>query len=199
MSEGLLVVISGASGTGKGTVCKKLFETEKTLAFSVSATTRAPRVGEVDGVNYWFLEKERFEKMIEAGEFLEWAKVYDNYYGTPLKKVEERLKNGEDILLEIDTQGALNIMKKMPKGVFIFLLPPSLEELKRRIEGRGTETEESLKKRLGAAKEEIALGEKYQYLVVNDEVKNAVESIKNILKAEKLKSERNLNLLEELK
>lgn len=199
MSEGLLVVISGASGTGKGTVCKKLFETEKTLAFSVSATTRAPRVGEVDGVNYWFLEKERFEKMIEAGEFLEWAKVYDNYYGTPLKKVEERLKNGEDILLEIDTQGALNVMKKMPKGVFIFLLPPSLEELKRRIEGRGTETEESLKKRLGAAKEEIALGEKYQYLVVNDEVENAVESIKNILKAEKLKSERNLNLLEELK
>lgn len=199
MSEGLLVVISGASGTGKGTVCKKLFETEKTLAFSVSATTRAPRVGEVDGVNYWFLEKERFEKMIEAGEFLEWAKVYDNYYGTPLKKVEERLKNGEDILLEIDTQGALNVMEKMPKGVFIFLLPPSLEELKRRIEGRGTETEESLKKRLGAAKEEIALGEKYQYLVVNDEVENAVESIKNILKAEKLKSERNLNLLEELK
>lgn len=199
MKEGLLVVISGASGTGKGTVCKKLFETEKTLAFSVSATTRAPREGEVDGVNYWFLKKERFEEMIEAGEFLEWAKVYDNYYGTPLKKVEERLKNGEDILLEIDTQGALNVMEKMPKGVFIFLLPPSLNELKRRIEGRGTETEESLKKRLGAAKGEIALGEKYQYLVVNDEIENAVKSIKNILKAEKLKSERNLNLLEELK
>lgn len=198
MKEGLLVVISGASGTGKGTVCKKLFEIEKNLAFSVSATTRAPREGEVDGVNYWFLQKERFEKMIEAGEFLEWAKVYDNYYGTPLKKVEERLKNGEDILLEIDTQGALNVMEKMPKGVFIFLLPPSLDELKRRIEERGTENAESLKKRLGAAKAEIAIGEKYQYLVVNDEVDKAAERIRYILEAEKLKRERNLNLLEEL-
>lgn len=199
MKEGLLVVISGASGTGKGTVCKKLFELEKNIAFSVSATTRPPREGEVDGVNYWFLKKEQFMEMIEKGEFLEWAQVYDNYYGTPLEKVEERLKNGEDILLEIDTQGALNVMEKMPKGVFIFLLPPSLEELKRRIEGRGTETEETLKKRLGAAKAEIALAKKYHYVVVNDKVEVAAENIKTIIEAEKLKADRNLELLEELK
>ena len=199
MKEGLLVVISGASGTGKGTVCKRLFELEKNITFSVSATTRPPRQGEVDGVNYWFLSKQKFEEMIEKGEFLEWAKVYDNYYGTPLNKVEERLKNGEDILLEIDTQGALNVMEKMPQGVFIFLLPPSLEELKRRIVGRGTENQESLEKRLGAAKKEISLANKYQYVVVNDDVENAAENIKAIIKAEKSKTERNLKLLEELK
>lgn len=198
MKEGLLVVISGASGTGKGTVCKKLFELEKNIAFSVSATTRPPRQGEVDGVNYWFLSKQKFEEMIEAGEFLEWAKVYDNYYGTPLKKVEERLKNGEDVLLEIDTQGALNVMEKMPQGAFIFLLPPSMDELKKRIVGRGTENEESLKKRLGAAKEEIAVADKYQYTVVNDDVENAAKTIRAIIYAEKAKTERNLKLLEEL-
>ena len=198
MKEGLLVVISGASGTGKGTVCKALFEVEKNLSFSVSATTRKPREGEKDGVNYYFLTKDEFEKRIEAGEFLEWANVYGNYYGTPMKEVSNRLKNGEDILLEIDTQGAINVMEKMPKGVFIFLLPPSMDELKRRIEGRGTETEESLKKRLGAAKTEIALAEKYDYTVVNDEVENAVKHISAILAAERAKSNRNLNLIEEL-
>ena len=198
MNEGLLVVISGASGTGKGTVCKRLFELEKNITFSVSATTRPPRQGEVDGVNYWFLSKQKFEEMIEVGEFLEWAKVYDNYYGTPLNKVGERLKKGEDILLEIDTQGALNVMEKMPQGVFIFLLPPSMEELKRRIVGRGTENQESLEKRLGAAKMEISLANKYQYVVVNDDVENAAENIKAIIKAEKSKTERNLKLLEEV-
>ncbi|MBR3623494.1 MAG: guanylate kinase [Selenomonadaceae bacterium] len=198
MKEGLLVVISGASGTGKGTVCASLFKEEAKLAFSVSATTRSPREGEVDGVNYYFLSKEKFEEMIEAGEFLEWAKVYDNYYGTPLKKVKERLKNGEDVLLEIDVQGALNVMKLMPDGVFIFLLPPSMEELERRIKGRGTETEESLKKRLGAAKAEIALGEKYTYIVVNDTVDKAVSDIRAILAAERLKTIRNAECFEEL-
>ena len=191
MKEGLLVIISGASGTGKGTVCQKLFETEKSLAFSVSATTRAPRAGEKDGVNYWFLKKEQFEKMIEAGEFLEWAKVYDNYYGTPLKKVEERLKNGEDILLEIDVQGALNVKKKCPEGVYIFLLPPSLEELKRRIEGRGTENPESLTRRLKNAVAEIKIGLNYDYVVVNDSIDGAVKQIKAILTAERLKVARN--------
>lgn len=198
MKEGLLVVISGASGTGKGTVCKKLFEIQKNLMFSVSATTRAPREGEIDGVNYWFLSKDKFEEMINSGEFLEWAKVYDNYYGTPLKKVEERLQKGEDILLEIDTQGALNIMEKMPQGVFIFLLPPSMEELKRRIEGRGTETAESLKKRLGAAKEEIALAKKYKYVVVNEDIEKAALDISAIICAEKSTTARNMELLEEL-
>ena len=198
MKQGLLVVISGASGTGKGTVCSALMESMPELSYSISATTRSPRKGEQDGVNYYFLTKEAFEKMIEEGGFLEWAKVYDNYYGTPLKKIQERLAEGQDILLEIDTQGALKVMEKCPEGVFIFLLPPSMEELERRIRGRGTETEESLAKRLGAAKSEIGIGRRYKYAVVNDSVNDAVEKIKEILVAEHCRVEKNIELFEVL-
>ena len=125
MKQGLLIVVSGPSGTGKGTVCGKLLAETPQLAYSISATTRQPREGEVDGQNYYFLTREQFETEIAAGGFLEYADVYGNYYGTPLKKLEERLQAGQDILLEIDTQGALNVMKKCPNGIFIFLLPPS--------------------------------------------------------------------------
>ena len=145
MRKGLLVVVSGPSGAGKGTICQALLE-KTTLAYSVSATTRKPRAGEVDGESYYFLSVEAFEKMIEKDELLEWAKVYDNYYGTPLKKVEEKLTAGEDILLEIDTQGAMKVREKFPEGVYIFILPPSLTELERRIRGRDTETEDVLQK-----------------------------------------------------
>ena len=134
------MVVSGPSGTGKGTVCGELLAQTPELAYSISATTRKPREGEVDGKNYYFMDKAQFEKMIEEGGFLEYANVYGNYYGTPLGKIEERLAAGEDILLEIDTQGALNVMKKCPDGLFIFLLPPSIGELERRIRGRGSET-----------------------------------------------------------
>ncbi|MBQ1866965.1 MULTISPECIES: guanylate kinase [Selenomonas] len=198
MSRGLLMVVSGPSGTGKGTVCGELLAQTPELAYSISATTRKPREGEVDGKNYYFMDKAQFEKMIEEGGFLEYANVYGNYYGTPLGKIEERLAAGEDILLEIDTQGALNVMKKCPDGLFIFLLPPSIGELERRIRGRGSETAESLAKRLGAAKEEIAIGRKYGYVVVNDTVKRAVERIKSIMVAEHCRVDKNYDIFEEL-
>ena len=198
MKKGLLIVVSGPSGTGKGTVCGELLAKTPELAYSISATTRKPREGEVDGKNYYFLTREKFEQEIEAGDFLEYADVYGNYYGTPLKRIEERLAEGQDILLEIDTQGALNVMKKCPEGIFIFLLPPSMTELEHRIRGRGTETEESLKRRLGAARQEIALGRNYNYVVVNVTVKLAVKQIQSIIMAEHSRVDRNEELFEEI-
>lgn len=196
--KGLLIVVSGPSGTGKGTVCTKLLQETPELAYSISATTRAPREGEKDGVNYYFLTKEAFEKKIAAGGFLEHANVYGNYYGTPLDKVEESLAGGQDILLEIDIQGALNVMAKCPQGIFIFLLPPSLKELEHRIRGRGSETPESLERRMNAAKDEIEIGKKYQYVVVNDTVDHAVEQIKDIWMAEHCRVAKNQELFEVL-
>ena len=189
--RGLLIVISGASGTGKGTVCKKLLNDLPEVAYSISATTRKPRAGEVDGREYYFLSVDEFKAWIAEEKFLEYAEVYGNFYGTPLNKIEERLNRGEDILLEIDVQGALNVKKKCPEGVYIFLLPPSLEELKRRIEGRGTENPESLSRRLKNAVAEIKIGREYDYVVVNDTIDNAAAQIKAILTAERLKVARN--------
>ena len=197
MRKGLLVVVSGPSGAGKGTICQTLLE-KTPLAYSVSATTRKPRAGEVDGESYYFLSVEAFEKMIEKDELLEWAKVYDNYYGTPLKKVEEKLAAGEDILLEIDTQGAMKVREKFPEGVYIFILPPSLAELERRIRGRDTETEEVLQKRLAAAIDEIEAGKCYKYVVTNDEVDGAVDSVCAILAAERRLVARNGELFDEI-
>lgn len=198
MRKGLLVVVSGPSGAGKGTICHALLEKEPHLAYSVSATTRKPRAGEIEGESYYFLSVEAFEEMIEKDALLEWAKVYDNYYGTPLKKVEEKLAAGEDILLEIDTQGAMKVREKFPEGVFIFILPPSLAELERRIRGRDTETEEVLQKRLKAAVEEIEVGRLYKYVVINDEVKRAVAAVCAVLAAEKRLVVRNEELFDEM-
>ena len=197
MRKGLLVVVSGPSGAGKGTICQALLE-KTPLAYSVSATTRKPRAGEVDGESYYFLSVEAFEKMIEKDELLEWAKVYDNYYGTPLKKVEEKLAAGEDILLEIDTQGAMKVREKFPEGVCIFILPPSLVELERRIRGRDTETEDVLQKRLAAAIDEIEAGKCYKYVVTNDEVDGAVDAVCAILAAERRLVARNGELFDEI-
>lgn len=191
MKKGLLIVISGASGTGKGTVCKELLARERGVAFSVSATSRAPREGEQDGREYYFRTRAEFEAMIAEGAFLEYADVYGNYYGTPLAPIEARRSAGEDILLEIDTQGALNVMERCPDGTFIFLLPPSLEELRRRITGRGTESEESLARRLAAARDEIRLGRRYRYAVLNDAVEDATARIQTILAAERLRADMN--------
>ena len=189
MKKGLLIVISGASGTGKGTVCKELLARESGIAYSVSATSRAPRAGEEEGREYYFRTREEFERMIADGAFLEYADVYGNYYGTPLAPIEKRRAAGEDILLEIDTQGALNVMERCPDGTFIFLLPPSLEELHRRIMGRGTESEESLALRLAAARDEILLGKRYRYAVLNDAVEAATERIQTILAAERMRAD----------
>lgn len=198
MRKGLLILISGPSGTGKGTVCDLLRQKHPEISYSISATTRQPRPGEQDGINYYFYTKEKFREMIDQGQLLEWAEVYGNFYGTPKQKVLDRLEAGEDILLEIDTQGALNVMKVMPEGLFIFLLPPSLEELAARLKGRGTETEESLHRRLGAAVDEIKLATKYRYVVVNDKVEDAEETIANIIEAEHHRSDLNESLLAKL-
>ena len=189
--QGLLIVVSGPSGTGKGTVCKALLAAHPEIAYSVSATTRSPREGEQNGVNYYFTEKAAFEKMIANGELLEWAEVYGNYYGTPLKKIQEKL-------LEIDTQGAMKVKKQFPEGLYIYLVPPSLPELEKRIRGRGTETEESIARRLGAAATELEIGKHYSYVVVNDDVDRAVEHIAAILTAEHCRIERNIEFIDEL-
>lgn len=191
MSRGLLIVVSGASGTGKGTVCRRLLDTLPNLVYSISATTRSPRIGETDGVEYFFVTPAQFKQWIAEGKFLEYAEVYGNFYGTPLHKIEERRDNGEDVLLEIDTQGALKVMAKCPDSVCIFLLPPSLTELRARIQGRGTESPEVLERRLKAATDEIGVGKQYQYVVVNDAVETAVEKVKAIIIAERCKVNRN--------
>ena len=188
--RGLLIVISGPSGAGKGTICKQLLENNSELKLSVSATTRSPRAGEVDGVNYYFITKEDFEHKIECGDFLEYAQVYDNYYGTPKSNVEEMLEKGKDVILEIDIQGALKVKENFEEGIFIFILPPSMEELKQRIIKRGSETEESLMKRFKSAYKEINFVSKYNYAVVNDEVDLAVEKLEAIICAEKCRVDR---------
>lgn len=185
--SGLLLVVSGPSGAGKGTICKKLVETNPQIRVSVSATTRKPRVGEVEGINYFFLTKEKFEGMLAEDGFLEYAKVYDNYYGTPQKYVLENLEKGNDVLLEIDIEGALQIKKKFPNGIFIFILPPSMEELKNRIIGRGTESKEDIEKRFGAALEEIKQFVAYDYAVINDDLSRAMDDVKAIIRAERLR------------
>ena len=196
MKKGLLIVLSGASGTGKGTICKELLRREPNIAYSISATTRPPRMGEQDGREYYFCTRETFETMIADGAFLEYADVYGNYYGTPLLPIEERRAAGEDILLEIDTQGALRVMERCPDGTFIFLLPPSLAELRRRITGRGTETEEDLAVRLAAARDEIRLGMRYRYAVLNDTVAEATTRVQTILAAERFRADRDFTQFE---
>lgn len=186
-SKGLLIVVSGPSGAGKGTICKELLSNNPQIKVSISSTTRLPRPGEKDGVNYFFIDKNKFETMINNNDFLEYASVYDNYYGTPKEYVMNNLENGNDVLLEIDIVGALQIKERFEDAIFIFILPPSLEELKNRIVGRGTESLSDIEKRYGSAISEIKQVIKYDYAVVNDDIKRAVEDIKAIIIAEKCK------------
>lgn len=187
--KGLLIVISGPSGAGKGTICKALIEDEA-FWISVSATTRNPRAGEIEGENYHFLSRENFLSRIEQGDFLEYAEVYGNLYGTPKSNVIEMLESGKNVVLEIDIQGALRVKENYPEGIFIFILPPSMEELKKRIIGRGSETPESLMTRFKSAYKEINYVSKYSYAVVNDTVEEAVKKIRSIVVAEKCRVDR---------
>ncbi len=190
---GLLLVLSGPSGVGKGTVCKALRERLPDLVYSVSATTRAPRAGEVEGVNYFFKSKEEFRRMIERDELLEWAEYVGNYYGTPRRFVEETMASGRDVILEIEVQGALKVKQKFPQGIFLFLAPPDLNELENRIVGRGTETEDTIRNRMQVAKKEIEMMEHYDYVVVNDVIESACERIEAIITAEHLRKERQIH------
>ncbi len=196
--SGTLFVISGPSGSGKGTVLSEIMKRSDNLYYSVSATTRGKREGEVDGVNYHFVSKEKFEEMISKDEVLEYATYCENYYGTPIKPVEEMLKEGKDVILEIEVVGALNVMKKCPYAVSIFILPPSISELDRRLMKRGTESRAVIEARLDEARREIKTAEKYDYIVVNGELEEAVVNIKSVIDSQKHKNEKSSKLIEEV-
>ncbi len=183
-NTGKLFVLSGPSGAGKGTICKKLLEETDKLDLSVSMTTRKPRVGEIEGISYFFTEKDKFQEHIKNGNLLEYAQVYGNYYGTPKAPVLDKLSRGIDVILEIDMQGALKVKESYPDGVFIFILPPSMAELRKRLTGRGTETAEAIELRLGEALKELSYIDKYDYCVVNGVLEEAVARVKAIVVAE---------------
>ncbi len=197
--RGLLIVLSGPSGVGKGTVRAAIFSKgEQKFVYSISATTRQPRTGETDGVDYFFKTREEFEQMIQNKQLLEYAEYVGNYYGTPLEYVENTLEQGKDVFLEIDVQGAIQVRELMPDGVFIFLTPPDLNELESRIVNRGTDSDEVIAKRMKTAREELELMKYYDYSVVNDTVDNAVQKIEAIIQTEHLRIVRNLDTIEEL-
>ena len=197
--RGLLVVISGPSGVGKGTVRKALFEMPKhNLTYSVSMTTRKQRPGERDGVDYYFVSKEEFVKRVEEGKFLEHAEFVGNYYGTPLDKVNERLEDGQEVVLEIEVEGALQVKKKVPDCVMIFIVPPGKEALYQRLRKRGTESEDVIEQRIQKANREFKLAKYYDYIVVNDEVSNAADRIMAIIRAEHAKTARSIHKYMEL-
>ena len=182
----------------KGTICQKLRENRNDLSYSVSATTRAPRKGEVDGKDYFFLTIDRFKEMIANDEMLEYAEIYGNYYGTPRSYVMNILDQGRDVVLEIDPQGALQIKKRFPDAVFVFIVPPSLDELTKRIYKRGTDSEEVIKRRLSAATSELAYASKYDYIIVNDEVEKASKKVSNIIDAERNRAVRTFFIVNEI-
>lgn len=194
-SRGLLVVFSGPSGSGKGTVLKEALKKSDDLCVSVSATTRAPREGETDGVDYMFYTKEQFLDLVSENGFLEWACFCENYYGTPRAKIEELLSAGKNVVLEIEVQGAMKIKQKCPDAVLIFNLPPSLEILKERLVGRNTDAEDVIKKRLETATWEISQAPKYDYVLVNDKIEDAADTFLAIIKGEKCNIARNEKML----
>ena len=183
--KGMLLVISGPSGTGKGTLIERLMKEDPTLIFSVSATTRAPRPGEINGVHYHFVTNERYDELVAENAFVEYANVHGNRYGTLRSEVYERLERGENVVLDIDVQGALNVIASEKEKVSIFILPPSMQELRSRLTGRGTETEEAVERRLHNAVWEISQKDKYQYKVINDDLEGCLHTLQAIIEAEK--------------
>ena len=189
MNKGVLVVVSGLSGAGKGTICKRLLEKYPDYVLSVSVTSRKPREGEEHGREYFFITKEEFEDRINQGKLLEFAQYVGNYYGTPKDWVEEQLNAGKDIVLEIELQGAFQVRKKIPEAVLIFVLPPDMEELKRRLVNRGTETMEEIDRRIQRAMEEMEFVPEYDYVIINEDVEKSVDMLHNIVRSEKNKGE----------
>lgn len=190
MQQGLLIVISGPSGSGKGTLCGHLVERRPDIKISVSATTRAPRPGEINGVNYYFLSREEFKKLVDADGFLEWAAIYSYMYGTPVGPVREMLDSGQDVVLEIDVQGGLQIRERFPGAILIFITTPSREELEKRLKGRGTDDPREIDVRLKWADTELMQADRYDYVVINDSVDNAVRKLECIIEAEKSRPRR---------
>ncbi len=198
MDGGFLLVLSGPSGSGKGTVSEALMKNNDDIIFSTSVTTRTPRPGEVNGENYFFATREEFEKMVEKDELLEHAFIHTNYYGTPKKFVFDEIEKGEIVLLEIDVQGALQIKKKYKEAVFIFLIPPTMDELRSRLVKRDTETEDEIETRYRNAFRELDFVGEYDYFVINDVIDNAVKDIETIIAAEKLRVKRHKNIKKEV-
>jgi len=198
MNKGILYVISAPSGCGKGTILETVLKNNKNIYYSVSATTRSPREGEINGKSYYFQTREEFQKLIEENGMLEHAVFCDNYYGTPRKQVYEKLAQGFDVILEIETKGAMQIKKNCPDAVFIFILPPSITELHRRLNKRRTETDEIIEKRLSVAVEEIKCANKYDYIMINAELEKSILDLEAIISSTKLVKSRNTNKIDEV-
>lgn len=197
MSEkGILFVVSAPAGCGKDTILNEVFKRNDSVGYAVSATTRAPREGEIDGVHYCFLTREQFEQKISEDEMLEYTEYCGNYYGTLRKSVQGLISQGKDAVLKIEVEGAMNIRKKFPQACLVFILPPSLEILERRLRNRGTETEEKIRERIAQARTEIDFARNYDYIIINDELEMAVSDLECVLRAEKLRKERNAALLD---
>ncbi len=199
MDKGLLFVVSAPAGCGKDTILEQLFKVTENVGYSVSATTRAPREGEVNGVHYHFVSREQFQQMIRDKAVLEYTEYCGNYYGTPRKAVEEMLNSGKDVILKIEVEGAMNIKQLFPECCLVFILPPSMRELERRLRKRGTETEEKILERTAQARQELKYAENYDYLIVNGELSKAVEDLKSVIAAEKLRKVRRVDKLAELR
>lgn len=196
--KGVLLVVSGPSGAGKGTICQILRDRLPDLGYSISVTTRQPRVGEVDGVSYFFKSVDEVQEMIAQGELLEYAEVYGNYYGTPRQYVMDLLESGHDVLLEIDIQGALQIKKRFPEGVFVFIVPPSLDELSARIYKRGTDSEDVIKRRMASAASELTYAAEYDYIIVNDIAEKAAQKVLKIMEAERYRVARTYFIVDKI-
>lgn len=197
MNKGRLIVFSAPSGCGKGTMLEQILKNED-FCVSVSATTRLPREGEVDGVNYYFISKDEFTERIGEGKFLEYAEYCGNFYGTPMDKVNEMLEKGKNVILEIEVQGAVKVMNKRPDALSIFIAPPSINELRRRLHKRGTESDEVIEQRVAQASNEVALAAKYDYIIVNDALEDAVEDFFHVARAEQLRADKRPEIIADI-